>query len=197
MTPEITIPVVIVNSIYPGVSPTDIESLVTDPLEKKLKAVDDLKLLTSTSAESFSSIVLEFDTDIDIDDAMQKVREKVSDAKSDLPTDMEDSIIAEINLSEIPIMVINISSPVGLVKLKQIAMPFHQLKTLRKEDSAYTAFRKITEQGVEILPVISKDKLSGVLTRRKLMHRLVWELKFGGVKKLGKKFEKVLKKRKK
>ena len=44
---------------------------------------------------------------------------------------------------------------------------------------------------------MNKDKLSGVLTRRKLMHRLVWELKFGGVKKLSKKFEKVLLKKRK
>ncbi len=78
------------------------------------------------------------------------------------------------------------------VKLKEIAMPFHQMRTLKRDDNAYTAFRKIAEQGVEILPVMNKGKLSGVITRRKLMHRLVWELKFGGSKKLGKKFEKVL-----
>jgi Zn-dependent protease len=84
-----------------------------------------------------------------------------------------------------------------MVKLRQIAMPFHQLKTLKKDDNAYTAFRKIAEQGVELLPVMNKGKLSGMITRKKLMHRLVWELKFGGAKKLGKKFEKVLKKKRK
>jgi Zn-dependent protease/predicted transcriptional regulator len=83
------------------------------------------------------------------------------------------------------------------VKLKQIAMPFHQLRTLKKDDNSYTAFRKISEQGVELLPVMTKNKLSGLLTRKKLMHRLVWELKFGGSKRLGRKFEKVLLKKKK
>ena len=99
-----------------------------------------------------------------------------------------------LNLEKIEKMSIRMQQ---MVNLKQIAMPFHQLRTLKKDDNAYTAFRKISEQGVEILPVMNKDKLSGVLTRRKLMHRLVWELKFGGVKKLSKKFEKVLLKKRK
>ena len=99
-----------------------------------------------------------------------------------------------LNLEKIEKMPIKMQQ---IVKLKQIAMPFHQLRTLKKEDNAYTAFRKIVEQGMEILPVMNKDKLSGLLTRKKLMHRLVWELKFGGAKKLGNKFHKILLKKKK
>jgi Zn-dependent protease/predicted transcriptional regulator len=99
-----------------------------------------------------------------------------------------------LNLEKIEKMSIKMQQ---MVKLKQIAMPFHQLKTLKKEDNAYTAFRKIVGQGVELLPVMNKDKLSGLLTRKKLMHRLTWELKFGGAKRLGKKFHKILLKKKK
>jgi Zn-dependent protease len=84
-----------------------------------------------------------------------------------------------------------------LVTLKQIAMPFHQIKTVKRDDSVYTALRKVSQQGMELLPVMNKSKLSGIITRKKIMHRLVWELKFGGSNRLGKKFHKILLKKKK
>ncbi|MFC1478818.1 efflux RND transporter permease subunit [Candidatus Margulisiibacteriota bacterium] len=120
-TPDITIPYIIISTVYPGVSPSDMETLVTDKLEKEFKGLDDLKKITSSSGESYSSIVLEFDTGVDIEDALQKVRDKVSTVKSELPDDAEDPMVMEINLSEFPIMVVNISGPVGLVRLKEVA----------------------------------------------------------------------------
>ena len=121
MTPDITIPVIVVSTVYPGVSPADIETLITDPLEKKLKGLSDLESIKSSSGESFSSIVLEFDTKVDIDTALQKVRDKVASAKSEMPADAKDSEIQEISFSDFPIMVVNISGPFGLVELKQMA----------------------------------------------------------------------------
>ncbi|MFA5928486.1 MAG: efflux RND transporter permease subunit [Candidatus Margulisiibacteriota bacterium] len=120
-TPDIKFPYVIVSTLYPGVSPADMETLVTDPLEKKFKGLTGIKKITSSSGESFSAIFMEFDTKIDIENALQKVRDKVSSVRNDLPKDIKDPQVQEISFSEFPIMVVNISGPSGLVKLKAIA----------------------------------------------------------------------------
>ena len=119
--PDVSIPLVIVSTPYFGVSPEDIESLITQPIEKELNAISEIKKITSSSLEGFSTIQAEFESGYDIDDALQKVREKVDKAEADLPTDAEKPNIIEINFSEFPIMTYNISGPVGLVKLKDIA----------------------------------------------------------------------------
>ncbi len=107
--PELPIPIIAVQTIYPGVSPSDVESQVTRILEEDLSTISDIDQLSSTSVEGFSSIVAEFDTSVDLDAALQKVREKVDLAKPDLPEDAEDPTIVEFNFSEIPIMQVNLS----------------------------------------------------------------------------------------
>ncbi|MFH5884229.1 efflux RND transporter permease subunit [Halalkalibaculum sp. DA3122] len=119
--PDITIPNIMVITTYPGVSPEDMESLITRPLEDELAGISDVKEMTSTSAEGYSNINLEFETDVVIEDALQKVREKVDLAKPDLPEAAEDPVIQEINASEFPIMQVNVSGQYGLVQLKEVA----------------------------------------------------------------------------
>jgi CzcA family heavy metal efflux pump len=121
-SPDITIPYVMVVTTYNGVSPGDIESLITHPLERELKGVKDIKEMTSVSAEGASSIVIEFDPSVDIDTALQKVRDKVDQAKPDLPADLEnDPSINEINISEFPIMMVSVSGDKDEVVLKAVA----------------------------------------------------------------------------
>ncbi len=120
--PDITIPYVFVTTPYEGVAPSDIENLITIPLERKLKSLSDVEEMSSTSAEGISMISVEFTPDIDIDTALQKVRDKVDEAKPDLPDDLEDDpMVKEINFSEFPIMTIVMSGPAGLLRLKDIA----------------------------------------------------------------------------
>jgi len=120
-SPDVNIPLVIVSTPYFGVSPEDIETLITQPIEKEINSISEVKKITSSSFEGFSLIKVEFESGYDIDDALQKVREKVDKAKPDLPSDAEEPNIIEINFSEFPIMTYNISGPQGLVKLKDIA----------------------------------------------------------------------------
>src|SRR5690625_5082858 len=109
-SPDITIPNVMVITTYPGVSPEDMESLVTRKLEDELSGISDVKQMGSTSAEGYSNINLEFNADVDINDALQKVREKVDLVEPELPEEAEDPIIQEINFSEFPIMQVNLSA---------------------------------------------------------------------------------------
>ena len=119
--PEIEIPLIAVNTIYRGVSPADIESLITRPLEDELSTISDIKELTSTSVEGYSSIVAEFETTVNLDEALQKVREKVDLAKPDLPAEAEDPSIMEFDFSQFPVMQVNLSGEYGVVRLKEIA----------------------------------------------------------------------------
>jgi multidrug efflux pump len=121
--PEIVIPMININTIYPGTSPSDMENLVTRPLEKNLKSISGVKKITSRSVQDFSAIIVEFNTGIEIKDAKQRVKDAVDKTKKDLPTDpsfIEPSVM-EIDLSEIPIQYINLSGDIPLDRLKKYA----------------------------------------------------------------------------
>ena len=83
--PDITIPYVFVTTTYEGVAPEDMEQLITIPIERKLKGIDNVEEIRSTSAEGLSTVAIKFLPKVDLDDAVQKVRDKVDQAKGDLP----------------------------------------------------------------------------------------------------------------
>src|SRR5436190_9487090 len=118
--PSIQIPYVFISTVYVGVSPEEIEKLVSMELEKEIKGISDIKQITSVSRESFSSVTVEFNPDVKIDDAIQKVRDKVSIAKTNMPKDIEEPSVTEINFSEQPMLYINLSGNYGLARLKEI-----------------------------------------------------------------------------
>ncbi len=120
--PDIIIPTIYISTIYPGASPADIENLVTKPLEKEIKAISGLKKLTSQSIQDFSVVIAEFNTDVNVPDAKQKVKDAVDKAKSELPADiLEDPSVLEVNFSDMPIMYVNISGDYDLNRLKKYA----------------------------------------------------------------------------
>lgn len=122
--PEIVIPTILVNTVYPGTSPADMENLVTKPIEKNLKSINGVKKITSNSLQDFSSIVVEFRTGIEVAEAKQRVKDAVDKTRSqgELPNDLpQPPSVNEIDFSEIPIMYINISGDYDLNQLKKYA----------------------------------------------------------------------------
>jgi multidrug efflux pump len=119
--PDVEIPVVLVSTPYIGVSPEDIEALVTFPLESELAGTPDLKKMSSTSAEGVSIISLEFEPEASIEDALQKVRDRVNRAKAELPEDAEEPTVQEVSFSDFPIMIVNIAGPLDEEQLKGFA----------------------------------------------------------------------------
>lgn len=120
--PELVIPTIIVNSIYPGTSPSDMENLITRPIEKNIKSINGVKKITSNSIQDFSSIIVEFDPNFDVSEAKQKVKDAVDKSKTSLPNDMPAApSVMEIDFSEIPIMNINLYGNMELDKIKYYA----------------------------------------------------------------------------
>ena len=120
--PDVTIPYVFVYTPYKGVAAADIETAITVPIEKKLKGLERVKSVKSVSSEGESNINIEFIPGTDIDDVLQKVKDKVDEAKRDLPTDLEDDpSVFEVNLSELPIVVYSLHGATGMARLKKIA----------------------------------------------------------------------------
>ena len=119
--PSIAIPNIVVTTVYPGASPDDIESLITQPVELEVQSVNGIVEIRSTSTEGVSTVVIEFDPDISIDDALQKVRDRVDIAKTEIPSEAEEPIISEIDVQEFPIMTINLAAEYSLARLKEVA----------------------------------------------------------------------------
>ncbi len=119
--PDVPIPLILVNTPYEGVSPEDIESQITMKIESELSGIKGLKEIRSDSQEGMSAITVEFDPDVVIEDALQRVRDKVDLAKPELPDEAEEPIISELNVAEFPILIVSISGKIAPVRLKAIA----------------------------------------------------------------------------
>jgi multidrug efflux pump len=121
-SPDITIPHVFVQTNYRGVSSEDIETGITIKIEKKLKGLDRVKNIQSVSSEGMSQIDVEFIPGTDIDLVLPKVKDKVDEAKPDLPSDLEDEpSVYEVNFSELPIVTFSLYGTCGPRCLKKIA----------------------------------------------------------------------------
>jgi multidrug efflux pump len=144
--PEIIIPQVFVTTIYPGASPSDIENLVTRPLEKELKSIKDVKKISSKSVQDFSLIVVEFTTKVEITEAKQRVKDAIDKASDDLPNDLlTEPEAQEINFSDFPILYINLSGDYPLAKIKEYA--------------------EMLQDQIEAIPEITRVDIVGALDR--------------------------------
>ena len=145
--PEVVFPQFIITTVNDGTSPKDMENLVTKHIEKELKSLDGVKEVTSTSVQDFSSIIVEFGTDVNVEAAKQEVKDAVDKARPELPVELtEEPQVIEIDVSQIPIMNVNIAGDIDLGKLNKYA-----------ED---------LEEKIEALPEISRVDVSGAPERQ-------------------------------
>jgi len=120
--PDISTPQIFVSVVHPGTSPSDMENLIAKPIEKQLKSISGVKKVTSNSVQDFTSVTVEFNTDVEVPVAKQKVKDAVDKAKNDLPNDLkQEPSVNDINFSEIPILFVNLSGDIELNKLKKYA----------------------------------------------------------------------------
>ncbi|HDZ21791.1 hypothetical protein LCGC14_0368740 [marine sediment metagenome] len=120
--PEIEQPITQITTTYEGASPEEIEELVTIKIENKLSGLKGLKKIHSISREGVSQITVEFLPSVDIDNALQRVRDKVELAKGDdFPVDADEPVLTELSFSEFPVLMINLFGTIEPARLKDIA----------------------------------------------------------------------------
>jgi multidrug efflux pump len=196
--PEISAPLAIVITPYQGASPSEIESLVTTPLEEELGDIKHIKEMRSSSTEGVSVIVVEFDVDADLERSIQRVREKVTEARSELPDDVDESSVEEISLTDIPIMLVSIVGDLDPIHLRRLAenvadeielLP-EVLSTdvaggLVREIQIYLEPEKLTQYGLTLLDVYNAVKSSDInipggmvnVAQRRFLLRTLTEIK--------------------
>jgi len=111
LNPEIKIPLVVISTVLPGASPTDVESLVTKPIEDSLGGVGNIKTFTSTSRDSVSSVIIEFNSGTDADKASSDVKTAVDSVS--LPDDATDANVAKIDFEQFPVWSFSLTSASG------------------------------------------------------------------------------------
>ncbi len=196
--PEISVPVAIVVTLYPGASPSEIESLVTNPIEEALSDLKDVDEMRSDSAEGISVVVIDFEAEADLERSLQKVREKVTDARKDLPDDAEDPEVNEVSFSDIPIMIASVVGDIDSVKLRRLTedvadeielMPevleVDVAGGLIREIQIYLDPERLSQYGLTILDVYQAVKRSDInipggqvnVEGRRLLLRTLTEIK--------------------
>ena len=165
--PDLVWPTIFVQTIYPGNTPLDIENLITRPLEKEIESAKGVKEIRSTSSQDVSAIFVEFNTNVAIEDALQEVKDAVDKAKGELPDDLRDHpMVFDLDLSEFPIMNINLSGDYSINELKRYA--------------------ELLEDEIERVQEISKVEITGINEREVQinvdMHKLAaFELSFDDI----------------
>ena len=120
--PEIDVPFFVITTVHEGISPEDAERLLIMPLEIELRQVDGVEEINSFASENAGTVMVEFDADFDLDQALLDTREAVNRAKVEFPTDAEEPIVQEQSTSDFPILQINLVGDVPERMLYNIAL---------------------------------------------------------------------------
>jgi multidrug efflux pump subunit AcrB len=138
--PEVKIPIAVVNTIYPGASPSDIEDLITDEVESKLEELDNVKRITSSSRTSISTVVIEFEAEADLDESIRELKDKVSEIKG-LPQEAENPVAIQVRANDFPVITFSLAGNLTETELKQLG--------------------EIVQDNLESIPGVSKAPLLG------------------------------------
>ena len=120
--PDVKIPQVYINTVYVGTAPADIENTINKQIEKQLKSISGVKRIKSNALQDVSVILVEFNPDVQSAEALQRVRDAIDKARPDLPDELDSGPTAQdVDISELPIMNINMAGNFSLKQLKEYA----------------------------------------------------------------------------
>jgi HAE1 family hydrophobic/amphiphilic exporter-1 len=145
--PEIDVPVVSVQTVYPGASPETVEREVTRRLEEAFNPVQGVDTLTSVSLEGVSQVIIEFDLDRDAEEAAQDIRAKIDGIRRELPPDIDPPVVEKFDPSAQPILSLGLSS-------ERLSVP--ELTTLADD---------VVRRRIEAVPGVGNVRIAGGLTR--------------------------------
>ncbi|MCO8145360.1 efflux RND transporter permease subunit [Rhodovulum tesquicola] len=119
--PDIEIPALFISVPFPGISAEDAEKLLVKPMETELSDLDGLDKMTATAREGFAAVALEFEFGWDKTKIIADVRDRMNTAEAKFPEGYEKYAITEINFSEFPIIIVNLSGPLPERTLLRVA----------------------------------------------------------------------------
>ncbi len=149
MFPDVEIPILSIVTKYPGASPETVEREVTKRIEEAVNPISGVKHVISTSRESVSTVVVEFNLEVKINEASQEARAKVNAIRGDLPQGIEEPIIQKLDFSAIPIVSLavrsDILSPKDLTTLveKKVKRRFENISGVGKIDLVGQSKREV------------------------------------------------------
>lgn len=155
--PQVSIPIGVVSTVLPGASAGDVESLVTDEIEKKVLDLDDIKKVTSTSSEGISTIIAEFEASSDIVDRIRALKDAVDEAVPSLPSEAQRPFVKHISVSDEPILVVTLALNASEDELHRLS------ESIRDEIEAVSGVSEVTLSGVrnrEVQITVDEAKLS-------------------------------------
>ncbi|KKS24182.1 MAG: Acriflavin resistance protein [Microgenomates group bacterium GW2011_GWC1_41_8] len=142
LNPEIKIPIVFIATVLPGASPEDVESLFTIPLEDAVQSVDNIQEINSTSQENISTIVIEFESGIEPEQARSDVQSAIDSVAGELPEDAADPNVAALDFEDIPVWTFVVTGTSDLASL--------------------TRFADVVEKRIEALPIVNNVIVTGL-----------------------------------
>lgn len=120
--PNLTMPMIIINTSYRGVGPEEIEELVTRPIEEAVATTENVDTVSSSSQEGTSQVTLEFDWGVDMNQAEIDVRNNLDGIEAQLPDDADAPVVMALNTSMMPVLVVAVTSPnLGAAELRELA----------------------------------------------------------------------------
>lgn len=158
--PDISLPVIAVMTNYRGAGPAEVENTVTEPLEKWVATVNNIEHLDSTSRDGSSTIFIRFDWGVDMDQAANDVRERISFAETMLPDDASKPLVIKFDPSLMPVMLLSLSGNIDLAKLRHLADETIKYKLEQVENVASVNVSGGKEREIQVL--VDRNRLASV-----------------------------------
>jgi HAE1 family hydrophobic/amphiphilic exporter-1 len=155
--PKVTIPFAYVQTMYIGASPEEVETLVTEPIEKRLDEIEGVKTITSSSGIGNSIVFLEFETGEDVDEKVREAKEKLSGISAQLPSDANTPEVYDMKTGQSPVLIYALTTNEDILTLQEKA------KKLQKEMELSYGVKEVVISGDidrEIQITIDPQKLT-------------------------------------
>ncbi|MEI7905137.1 MAG: efflux RND transporter permease subunit [Candidatus Firestonebacteria bacterium] len=157
MMPDVTFPVVVVTTIYPGAGPNEIETQVSKVLEEQIATISGLKTISSTNQDGVSIVVAEFTFETDAKYADQQVRDRIAQVRNKFPTAIQEPIVKRFEFADLPISSFSLAAELKPAELFDLA-----------DNTIKSGFSQVDNVGkVEIIGG-TKREIHVILDRKKL-----------------------------
>ena len=155
--PNIDIPIIFVSTRYDGAAPSEIESLVSKPLEEEISTVSGIKKLMSRSLKDTSQIIVQLYQNTDIKYAEQQIRDKINQARARLPEDIKEPVIRRVDPSDQPVLTIILKADLPEDKLFDLADNFVRPRLEQTADVGMVEILGARKREIQIL--VDQNKL--------------------------------------